>query len=153
MTTNGAKVGSFIMFNATKILAAPADASDLICTLTWTVAKASDEWEGTFVDKTACDSAGVTVASDALTMDDKSWSFVATYANSSLSDDAAKTYSDDLIAGMKEVNVNAVITLPDADPAVAGTKQETIELSEGSSDSGAAALSAFGVALAAAYLF
>ena len=35
VTTNGAKVGTFIMFNATKILAAPADASDVICTLTW----------------------------------------------------------------------------------------------------------------------
>jgi len=85
-------------------------------------------------------------------MDDKSWTFVATYANSSLSEDAAKTYSDDVNAGMKEVNVNAVISLPDADPAVTANKQETIDLTA-SSDSGAAALSAFGVALAASYLF
>lgn len=152
-TTNGATAGSFMLFNSAKIADAPADVTGTICTLTWVIAKANDSYEATWSDTSACETAGVTIDSKtALTMDSKSWTFVATYANSKLSDDAATTYSADLNAGMKEVNVKGTVAV-NSDPPMAGTKQETIDLTASSDDSGAAALSAFGVALAASYLF
>ena len=153
-TTNGSTAGSFILFNSAKIADAPTDVTSTICTIAWTIAKANDSYEATFPDMSACETAGVTIDSKTgLTMDSKSWTFVATYANSKLSDDAATTYSTDLNAGMKEVNVKGTVAVTDSDPAMAGTKQETIDLTASSDDSGAAALSAFGVALAASFLF
>ena len=89
-----------------------------------------------------------------MTMDDKSWTFVATYTKGDFSADGSKTYSDDLNAGMKTLNVYAFLSYENGDMTLSGTTQGDIDLTAKSdSKSGAAALGAFGVALAASYLF
>ena len=108
---------------------------------------------------TLCNAAGVTIDKDkAITVDTTSWTFAATYSDSSLSATDAKTYSDDLIAGMKDVNVKVELlgaVSDDGKTVLTGDKQEAVDMTAEDPDdsSSAAALSAFGVALAATYLF
>ena len=109
-----------------------------------------------FTDKNGdCATAGITyVKETAVAVTDNQWTFVASYANKDMEAEAAKTYSTDLNAAMAKVD-NAVTYKADAaTEVVAGA--ETVDLTSSDEDKdkdGAVALGAFGVALAATYLF
>ena len=158
-TMNGAVGGTFIIYNSPEVGPSTTSGVDLICTASWTTKKSGDEYKVTFNTLDLCTNAGVTIDKDtAIKIDSTSWTFAATYSDSSLSADDAKTYSDDLIAGMKDVNVKVELIVAVADDGTTplqGEKQESIDMTVEDPDdsSSAAALSAFGVALAATYLF
>ena len=84
--------------------------------MTWKIAKAQDQYEATFDNADDCASKGVTVDKEtALTMDDKSWTFVATYTNTGMNAADTKTYSDDLNDGMKSVTAYALVSYMNGD--------------------------------------
>ena len=89
-------------------------------------------------------------------MTDNQWTFVASYANKDMEAEAAKTYSTDLNAAMAKVD-NAVTYKADTAAEVSAAAS-TVDLTSSDDDKdkdkdGAVALGAFGVALAATYLF
>ena len=90
-------------------------------------------------------------------MTDNQWTFVASYANKDMEAEAAKTYSTDLNAAMAKVD-NAVTYKADTAAEVVAAAS-TVDLTSSDDDDkdkdkdGAVALGAFGVALAATYLF